>query len=298
MSSANRSIKRAVIPVAGLGTRMGPITQSVPKCMFPLVDARRRLRPLLHHACMEASAAGIDNVAIVAGPRQTDLLHRYFNTASKDNVGELPVNIEFLSQPQPRGLGDALMQAEYYAAGEPLMMLLGDYAWRAGDQARCCAAQVADAFAERGGAAMVGMTVVGAEDLSRLGVARGRLLGDNVYACEDLIEKPSPAVAKQRLVSPDLQAGRYLAHGGIYVFTPAIFDCLRELSRGYRPGGEELQLTAAQQMLLKRRPGEYFLVRIEGRCIDCGSPAGYADAFAAVRGPAAPAPSNVEGPIS
>ena len=130
---------------------------------------------------------------------------------------------------------------------------------------------------------MIGMQVVAPDLLSTVGVARGRLVEDNVYLCEDLIEKPSAPVAKQRLVSPDLGPDKFLAHGGIYIFSPEIFDCLRELSRGYRPGGEELQLTTAQQMLLKRRPSDYFLARIAGRCMDCGSPAGYAEAFAAIR---------------
>jgi len=283
MTTSRQIIKRAIIPIAGLGTRMGPITKAVPKSMFPLVDSRGRLRPLLHHVCMEASAAGISNVAIICNPQQTDLLHRYFTAAGKESAAELPVNIDFLSQAQPRGLGDAVMLAEYYAAGEAFVMLLGDHAWVSDDRARPCAAQVVDAYAEHRGAAMIGMQVVGAEALSSVGAARGRLVDDRVYLCEDIIEKPPAAVAKQRLVCADLGPGKYLAHNGIYLFSPEIFECLRELGRAYRPAGEELQLTGAQQLLLRRHGQDYYLVHVAGRCMDCGSPPGYAEAFDAVR---------------
>ena len=77
------------------------------------------------------------------------MLHRYFTAAGKGSAAELPVNIDFISQPQPRGLGDAVLLAEYYAAAEPFMMMLGDHAWTADANARPCAAQVADAFADR-----------------------------------------------------------------------------------------------------------------------------------------------------
>lgn len=283
MKPSQRVITRAVIPVAGLGTRMGPISKAVPKSMFPLVDSRGRLRPLLHHACMEASAAGIDSVAIVVNPQQIDLLHRYFTAAGKGSAAELPVNIDFISQPQPRGLGEALMLAEYFAAGEPLMMMLGDHAWVSDDRARPSAAQVVDAYVEHRGAAMIGMQVVSPETLPSVGAARGRLVKDRVYVCEDIVEKPSAQVAGQRLASSDLGPEKYLAHNGIYIFSPEIFDCLRELSRAYRQAREELQLTGAQQLLLRRHPRDYFLLSVAGRCMDCGTPTGYAEAFDAIR---------------
>ncbi len=282
MKAKHRIIKKAVIPVAGQGTRMGPITKAVPKAMFPLVDSRGRLRPTVHHICMEASAAGIDRVALIVSPLTIDLLHRYFAAASRESAVELPVNIDFITQPSPRGLGDALMLAQNFVGSEAFMLLLGDHVYVSDDRSRPCGAQVVEAFAERRGAAMVGMQVVGPERLSTVGVARGRLVKDNVYVCGELIEKPDAATARQRLVSPDLGEERFLAHGGIYLFTPEIFDCLRELTTAYRPAGEELQLTDAQAILRRRHPEDYFLVRIAGQCFDAGTPEGYAAACAAI----------------
>jgi len=283
MPAITHSVTRAVIPVAGLGTRMGPIAAAVPKCMFPLADAAGLLRPLLHHVCLAAADAGVADAAVVVAPHQAEPIGRYLAAAAKHSPDELPIHVELIVQPQPRGFGDAVALAETFAAGEPVMVVLGDHVWLADEGAQPCAAQVAGAFARRGGSAMIGMQVVGPEALPRVGAARGRLVAENIYACEDIIEKPSADVARRRLVSPGLAPDRYLAHGGIYVFSPEIFDCLRELARADRPAGDELQLTAAQQLMLTRRPGECFLTTIAGRCLDCGSPDSYADAFEAVR---------------
>ena len=282
MKEKYRVIKKAVIPVAGFGTRVGPIATAVPKALFPLVDSRGRLRPLVHHVCMEASAAGVDEVAVIVSPKTVDLFHRYFTAASKDSAAELSVHVDFITQPSARGLGDALLEAEIFVGGGPFLLLLGDHVYVADDTARPCAAQVVEAYATHRGAAMVGMQAVGKDDLACVGVARGRLMKDNVYLCEDLVEKPDPQTAAQRLVSPDLPAGQYLAHGGIYLFTPEIFDCLRQLTKAYRRAGEEIQLTDAQAILRSRHPESYHLVRIAGRCLDTGTPAGYAAAFEAI----------------
>jgi UTP--glucose-1-phosphate uridylyltransferase len=282
MKPKYRIIHKAVIPIAGLGTRMGPICKAVPKAMFPLIDSRGRLRPIVHHICMEASASGIDRVALIVPGQSTDLLHRYFTAASQVSAAELPVNIDFIAQPAPRGLGDAVLLARDFVGGEPFLLLLGDHVWVAEDRTRPCGAQVVEAYADYPGAAMVGMQVVGPEGLPANGVAGGRLVKDDVYVCQELAEKPDLATARQQLATPNLGADRFLAHGGIYLFTPEIFDCLRELTTAYRPAGEELQLTAAQAILRRRHPQDYFLVRIAGQCLDTGTPAGYTAAMDAV----------------
>lgn len=281
-------ITKAVIPIAGLGTRMGPICRALPKAMFPLVDHKRQsIRPVVHQVCMAASGAGIDQVAVIAGARDLDMLHRYFAAAHEAFPAELPVNVEFIAQGQPRGLGDAVLLAEHFVGAEPFMLLLGDHLYVADARARPCGAQVVDAFIQQPGAAMVGMQVVGPEELPRVGAARGLPVKDNVYLCTELIEKPDAATARQRLSTPGLPPDRFLAHAGIYILTPEIFDCIRQVMKAYRPASEELQLTDAQKVLLQRHPQDYYLVRIAGRCFDAGSPAGYAAAQAAMlEGPA------------
>jgi UTP--glucose-1-phosphate uridylyltransferase len=285
-----RLVRKAVIPIAGLGRRMGPLCKAIPKAMFPLVDAGREVvRPVVHHACMTAAAAGAEQVALIVASKDIDMVHRYFTAACEAFPVELPAHVDFLSQPAARGLGDAVLLAANYVGGEPFLVLLGDHVHVAAGSARPCGAQVVDAFAERRGAATIGVQVVGADELPRVGAARGLPATDTVYRCQESIEKPNAATARQRLVTPGLGADRFLAHAGIYLFTPEIFDCLRELTRAYRPAGEELQLTDAEAALLRRHPEDVYLVRIAGQCLDAGTPAGYAAAQEALRGPGAPA---------
>jgi UTP--glucose-1-phosphate uridylyltransferase len=273
-----RLVRKAVIPIAGQGKRMGPLCRAIPKAMFPLADRRGRALPILHHICIAASEAGIDEVALVVSPRDVDLCHRYFAAAREQFSAELPVNIDFFSQPAPRGLADAVLQAENFMAGQPFMLLLGDHLLIAAAHSRPAAAQVADAYEAHRGCAMIGMQVVDAQRLATVGAARGDPIDESVYLCRDLIEKPDVAAARQRLVTPSLPRDRYLAHGGVYLFTPEIFDCIRELSTAYRRPGEEMELTAAQCLLLRRHPNDYHLVRLAAEVIDVGSPAGYAQA--------------------
>lgn len=283
MKAKHRLIHKAVVPIAGRGTRMGAICQAVPKAMLPLVDSRGRIRPLVHFICAEAAAAGVERVAVVVARRDVDMLHRYFTAASKQAASELRVQIDFITQPAPRGLGDAVLQAEHFVGNDPFLLFLGDHVYVAERDARPTAAQVVDAFAGRRGAAMVGVQEVGADELANVGAVRGLPLGERVYRCEELIEKPDPAAAREKLATPGLAEDRFLAHGGIYLFTPEIFACLHELLTAYRRADEEIQLTAAQAILRSRHPEDYFLVRIAGQCLDAGTPEGFAAAHAAIR---------------
>jgi UTP-glucose-1-phosphate uridylyltransferase len=145
---------------------------------------------------------------------------------------------------------------------------------------------------------MVGMQPVPAEELPRVGVGRGepldaardrpldaardRPLEGQVYRCTAIVEKPTEAQARAELVTPGLPDGAFLAHAGIYAFSPRILECLSELR--VRGGDGELQLTDAQRMLLAGRPDDCYLLRIAGRAHDTGTPDGYAATFAAVRG--------------
>jgi len=282
-------INKALIPIAGLGTRMGPICSAVPKAMLPLADRQGRLRPVVHIIIAEALAAGIAQVGLVVSPDQLGTLKRYFHAARQAGQTGLPERIEYIVQPTPAGFGDAVARgADFIGPDEPaFMLLLGDHVYLAAAGREPCAAQVAEAFDARGAAAMVGMQTVGLEELQRVGAAGGEPIGPGLYRCTDFIEKPDPAIARKRLRTPGLGTDEFLAHCGIYIFTAEIFECLAELDAAGRPAGEELQLADAQAMLLERRHKNYYLFRIAGRAYDTGTPAGYAAAQAAMAGESA-----------
>ena len=356
------TIRKAVIPIAGAGTRLAPLTHVVPKALFPLVDAQDRCRPVLHWIAAQAAAAGVTDLAIVLSPAQLPMVRAYLDSlgaaagrsAKPSRLARvltaaappLPRRIELLVQDRPAGFGDAVLQAQAFVGKERFLLLLGDHVYL--PQGPSCPQQVAAAFARCGGAAMIGVQPVSADDLPRVGVAAGEPLAATnskcpppragatlaagatlkrseaklggvppcdapaVYRCRAFIEKPTLAQARRTLLTPGLPPGKYLAHCGIYAFTDEIFDCLRALAarsgrpqarsidvppqarstagrlqarstvggsrRAQSPAPAELELAAAQSLLLHRHGQDYYLCRIAGTALDTGTPATYARA--------------------
>jgi UTP--glucose-1-phosphate uridylyltransferase len=282
-------VDKALVPIAGLGTRLRPVSSVVPKAMFPLVDAKGRLRAVIHVILAEVAAAGVDEVGVIVSPGQRESMEAYLAAAraAADAAGEpaeLPGRIEYILQPEPEGFGEAVLRGgEFVGAGaEGFLLMLGDHVYLPDAGAPPCAGQVAAAFAERRPAAMVGMQPAPAGELPRVGAAGGEPIGERLYRCTDFVEKPDLATARARLATPGLPEDTFLAHCGIYTFTPEIFDCLAELAAGDRGEGQEVQLADAQAMLLGRHREDYLLWRIAGRAMDTGTPAGYAAAQVAM----------------
>jgi UTP--glucose-1-phosphate uridylyltransferase len=282
------TVRKAIIPTAGLGTRLRPWTFGCPKAMLPLVDARGRIRPVLHWVLAEAGAAGIERAALVISPEQADTFDRYLSSARRAGTDDLPARVEMIPQGEPRGFGDAILRARSWVADAPAVaILLGDHVYTHGASGSCLG-QLLEAYDAHGGAAMVGMQPVGPERLAEVGVARGGPVDDpdtqpaeqTLYPCEELIEKPSADVARSRFVTPGLEEERFLAHAGLYVFAAEIFEVLAELAAD-GDSAAELELTDAQAELLRRHPQAYRLLRLDGRAHDTGTPAGYAATFAA-----------------
>ena len=290
-------VRKALIPIAGLGTRMGPLARAVPKAMFPLADAALKVRPIIQFILNEARSAGVERAGLIVAPAHTDLLRKYFAAARKEPGADKLDWIEFINQPSPMGFGEAVARGADFVGDEPFMLLLGDHVYKARHGQPSCAAQVAAAFDRTQGCAMVGMQPVGPGELSRVGVAGGqnvppRLRGERpdgdmsrIYRCRKFIEKPSLEAARKELRTPGMADDEFLAHCGIYVFAAEVFDCLSRLAGQDRPMGQEIQLADAQQMLLERRPADYWLYSIAGRAYDTGTPEGFLAAQDAMRRP-------------
>lgn len=274
-------IRKALIPIAGEGRRLHPLTKAVPKAMLPLPSRDGRLLPVVHLICAEAAAGGVEQALLIVSPSQEKVVRVYFEAARSSGSPELPAEIEILVQPLPAGFGEAVSRGRSFVGDEPFLLLLGDHVYAPAPGGRTCVEQVTEAFDRFGGTAMVGMQAVGADELPRVGVARGEPIEDRLYRCTDIVEKPDPSAAAQRLATPGLEEGQFLAHCGIYVFAPQIFESLSALTARPRPGGEEIELTDAQAMLLERRPDDYLLYRIDGRAYDTGTVSNYIRAFAA-----------------
>ena len=271
-------VRKVVIPIAGLGTRMLPISAAVPKALLPLVDADGVGLSVLHVILAEAAAAGVERACVIVSPGQQALVAAYVDAAQAD----LP-ELTFIEQTTAGGFGEAVGLAKAFDCPDPFMVLLGDHIRLPASGAKPCAAQVAEAAEAFRGAAAVGVQLVGAGDVHLVGVCAGEpVAADRVYRCRRIVEKPDAATAAVELTTPGLPADQYLAHAGIYLFRPEIFACLAELAAQPGRSGEH-GLTEAQQLLLARHPDDYYLMRIAGEVFDVGHPAGYAEAFQAFR---------------
>jgi len=274
-------ISKALIPIAGTGTRMAPVTHAMPKAMLPLPAGPSSMLPVLHWILAEVAAAGVGEAMLICSAGQVDIVQRYLEVASSAGLPKLPGKIHMELQTRPAGFGDAVATGKEFVGSEPFLLMLGDHVYIPAQGADPCASQVLQAFESNDAVATVGVQSVCTEQLAQVGVPKGQPLKDGLYKCEDFLEKPDKAAAERRLHTPGLSSGHFLGHCGIYVFDPEIFRCLTELATEAARNACELQLADAQSLLLTEHPEQYFLREIKGRAYDTGTPAEYVKAVAA-----------------
>lgn len=237
------AVRKAVIPAAGLGTRFLPASKAQPKEMLPLVDT-----PCIQYVVEEAARVGIRDILIITGrgkravedhfDRSFELEH-YLAAAGKTEELEAvrriadTADIHYVRQGEPRGLGHAISIAHQHVGDEAFVVLLADDIM---DPEEGVLEGMLAAF-ERHGRSVVALMEVDPADISHYGCARTEAVEPHLVRIEDLVEKPTTSEAPSNL-----------AVMGRYVFTPDIFDALREV----RPGaGGEIQLTDAMRILLR-----------------------------------------------
>ena len=262
-----RPIRKAVFPVAGLGTRFLPATKAVPKELLPVVD-----RPLIQYAVDEAREAGIDQLIFVTG-RGKSAIEDYFDIAYEleatmsgrgkslsalEGTRFTPGEALFVRQQDPSGLGHAVWCARHIVGDEPFAVLLPDELM-VGPPG--CLAAMVEAYERVGGNVVAGYEVPEAET-DRYGIVTpGRVDGDLVEVV-GLVEKPPLGTAPSRLMIP-----------GRYILQPEVMTILGDQGRG---AGGEIQLTDAMAQLIGRQP--FHAHRFAGRRFDCGDKVGFVTA--------------------
>lgn len=261
-------VRKAVIPAAGLGTRMLPATKTVPKEMLPLVD-----KPAIQYIIEEAAAAGIEDILVVTN-RAKSAMDDYFDyypeletrllQAGKDHeltevrrAADL-ANIFYVRQKETKGLGHAIWRAKRFVGDEPFAVLLGDDIMRG----RTPVIGQLIAAAEKYDASAVGVQKVATEVISKYSSVKVDALEERIFSVSDMNEKPTP----QEMFSNYAILGRY-------VLKPEIFDILEHQAPGY---GGEIQLTDG----LKKLCGKDKMVAVdfEGRRYDTGNLKGFLEA--------------------
>ncbi|MDQ7016996.1 MAG: UTP--glucose-1-phosphate uridylyltransferase GalU [Gammaproteobacteria bacterium] len=265
-----KAIKKAVFPVAGMGTRFLPATKANPKEMLPIVD-----KPLIQYAAEEAVAAGIETLIFITGRNKRSIpdhfdkayeLERELELAEKHEMLDLVRNIlpphvdcVYIRQPEALGLGHAVLCAKPVVGDEPFAVILADDLIDAGEQP--CLSQMVEVY-NRHHCSVLGVERVPMAEVSRYGVIDGQRLESNLLQIKAMVEKPTLD-----------QAPSDLAVVGRYILSPAVFQKL-ELTG--RDAGNEIQLTDAIVKLLKKE--QVLAYEFEGKRFDCGSKLGYLQA--------------------
>lgn len=265
------SIRIAVFPVAGLGTRFLPATKAIAKEMLTVVD-----KPLIQYASEEAVAAGMNTLVFIVGRTKNAIIDHYdkayeleteLSFRNKDTLLKMvqevvpsDINCVFIRQSEALGLGHAVLCAEPAVGNQPFAVILpDDLIYNKGGKS--CIQQMVEVYEEKQGS-VIGTQTVAITDSDKYGMVAGPKLGEKLARVDEIVEKPAPAEAP----SDQAIVGRY-------ILTPAIFNKLRTTKRG---AGNEIQLTDAIAEL--RKTEEIFAYSFEGRRFDCGSKIGYLEA--------------------
>jgi len=261
------NVKKAVFPVAGLGTRFLPATKAQPKEMLPLVD-----KPIIQYVIEEAVAAGITQIIIVTGRGKNaiedhfdvsyeleKLLEERGKTELLEEVRRISnmISVSYVRQKETLGLGHAVLVAKELVGDEPFAVMLGDDII---DAAVPCMRQMVEVFGKHEGP-VVAVHQVPRDEISAYGVIAGQVepTNDRLYRVSDMVEKPRKE-----------EAPSDLAIIGRYILTPDIFEILEKTPRDK---GGEIQLTNGIRVLAERRP--VYAYRFEGRRHDAGNKLGF-----------------------
>ena len=264
-----KPVRKAIFPVAGLGTRFLPATKAMPKEMLPVVD-----KPLIQYAVEEAAKAGITDMIFITG-RHKRAIEDHFDSAPElerdlevkgktallktlRDIVPSGINFIFIRQPEPLGLGHAVLCGEPVIGNEPFAVILADDLI---DSKNPVIEQLMKTREDKGGGSVLAVQVVPREKTKDYGIVKVAEKGD-VTKVESIIEKPDPDKAPSTL-----------AVIGRYILDPEIFDSLKKIPKG---AGGEIQLTDAIARELEKK--NTYVCSYEGERFDCGSKQGFLNA--------------------
>jgi UTP--glucose-1-phosphate uridylyltransferase len=265
-------IHKAIIPAAGLGTRFLPATKAMPKEMLPIID-----KPTIQFIVEEAVASGIEDIIVVTGKGKR-AIEDHFDAAPElethlSEKGKLEllrkaqepaqlIDIHYIRQKEPLGLGHAIWCARHFIKDEPFAVLLGDTFL---DADTPCLKQLIDHY-NRYKTSVIGVKRVDPQEVSSYGIVDVQTIGEGIHAITRLVEKPKPEEAPSNL-----------AMIGRYILTPAIFELLERQEVGV---GQEIQLTDAIARLNEREA--MYACEVDGVWHDVGDHFGYVKATLAM----------------
>ena len=287
----NSIVRKAIIPVAGNGTRMFPETFFIKKAMLPVMDGNGVVKPALLYMLEELTACGIKDIYLIVGEGESDEYERVFRFDYDEayemhlpekvrgyyrKIHEMGRKLHLVVQKEKKGFGHAVYQARQYLDGEPVVLLLGDFLYKSNTDSSCTQ-QVIDAFKVSEGRTVVGIREIDVEDSGNYGVIHGKFRQDitDILEADFMIEKPEENYARQNL----LVDGKCYATFGSYVLTDEVFEYVgKQIDEKEKKGDkEETDLTEA--FLNTAAQGRLIGIRVDGKSFDIGLPEMYYRTF-------------------
>ncbi|MCK5804450.1 MAG: NTP transferase domain-containing protein, partial [Lentisphaeria bacterium] len=289
-----KSVRKAVIPAAGFGTRMFPATKAVKKELLPLVTPDGVCKPIIQAIAEEAVQAGCDEIAIIVRPDERALFESFFQEMPSgmhynklpdwakrecDKLRTLGERITFIDQPTQEGFGHAVYCASEWVGNEPCLLLLGDHIYHSNTDT-VCARQLIDAFSAGKGRSVVAVYLAPGEEVCHYGTVTGEWLGSGTGTLEvtEFAEKPSLDYARNHLVTPGLEEDQFVCVYGQYVLTPIVFEHLRRQIESDQRERGEIQLTSALESV--RQEEGLLATIVDGEHFDTGLPGAYLNSIA------------------
>ena len=288
-----KKVRKAVVPVAGYGTRLYPASKAMKKELFPIVDRDGMAKPLIQVIIEEAVESGIEEVCLVVREDEKEAFIRYFNepvspelerrlselpwaVEESKRVSELSSRLSYIIQKEQAGFGHAVYCARDWIGDEPFLLLLGDHIYISNSDVRCVQ-QLINIFHQLGENIVAVMRTL--EDMLHLfGTVAGKQMQDHprLYKVLEIKEKPSLEYAEKHLQTDGVPLGEYLCFFGQYILTPYVFKCIKYLlDKNIRERGE-VQLTSALEMVRKEL-GVFYAYETDGQRYDTGVPISYAN---------------------
>lgn len=302
MSQPNhRPVRKAVIPIAGLGTRHFPASHAVKKELFPVVGSDGIARALFHYHLLELEAAGIEQICLITQPGEDEMVQHYLRGPDDNYLKRLAKypallheaeqmrgfarRVSFAVQYQQEGYGHAVFQTRDFAGGEMVLLGLGDHLFRGHPLSPY--RELADMATVSGGRSVSAVNRISAGELKGYGTIAGRRRTENPRLIDVslIIEKPAVAVAREQLQVNDLPPETWLGWFGMHLLAPGIYDILDEMIRNNVRDNGEFQLTRAQE-IQRQREGYLALEMAGAERFDFGVPDDFVASVQAFRRPA------------
>lgn len=278
------NVRKAVIPAAGFGTRLFPVTKVVKKEFFPIIDKDGRAKPVIMAIVEEAISAGIEEIGLVVQKGDFPVFEDFFkappsqelfNKLSPQNQGysryiqEIGSKITILTQEEQEGFGHAVFCAKNWVNDEPFLLMLGDHLYASNTEISC-ASQLLEVY-KQVSQSVIGLRVTPAEVIHHYGCATGTWKESNsILSITRIYEKPSLDYARQHLHVDGINDDQFLSVFGMYVLQAKIFDYLEDnINKNIRDRGE-FQLTSCLDQLQQEVGITGYVVK--GRCFDTGLP--------------------------